>query len=69
MDVTFYHAHIGRGSTWRDLADAMRIHPTFGEGLPSLARLMPEALGIGGRHKSADKMPNYRYGKEFIDTA
>jgi dihydrolipoamide dehydrogenase len=30
---------IERGATWRDLDDFMGIHPTFGEGLPSLARL------------------------------
>jgi dihydrolipoamide dehydrogenase len=44
--VHVFIAHIGRGSTWRDLADAMHIHPTFAEGLPSLARLVPEALGL-----------------------
>ena len=38
--VHVFIAHIQRGSTWRDLADAMHIHPTFGEGLPSLARLV-----------------------------
>jgi pyruvate/2-oxoglutarate dehydrogenase complex dihydrolipoamide dehydrogenase (E3) component len=27
------------GATWRDLDDFVAIHPTFGEGLPSLARL------------------------------
>jgi dihydrolipoamide dehydrogenase len=27
------------GATWRDLDDFVGIHPTFGEGLPSLARL------------------------------
>jgi dihydrolipoamide dehydrogenase len=30
---------IERGATWRDLDDFVGIHPTFGEGLPSLARL------------------------------
>jgi dihydrolipoamide dehydrogenase len=30
---------IEHGATWRDLDDFMGIHPTFGEGLPSLARL------------------------------
>jgi dihydrolipoamide dehydrogenase len=28
------------GATWRDLDAFMAIHPTFGEGLPSLARLL-----------------------------
>jgi dihydrolipoamide dehydrogenase len=32
------------GATWRDLDDFMGIHPTFGESLPSLARLF-EARG------------------------
>ena len=27
------------GATWRQLDDFVAIHPTFGEGLPSLARL------------------------------
>ena len=27
------------GATWRDLDDFVGIHPTFGESLPSLARL------------------------------
>ena len=27
------------GATWRDLDDFVAIHPTFGEGLPSLARM------------------------------
>jgi len=31
-----------RGATWRDLDAFMGIHPTFGEGLPSLARLFEE---------------------------
>jgi len=30
---------IQRGATWRDLDAFMGIHPTFGEGLPSLARM------------------------------
>ena len=30
---------IQRGCTWRDLDDFVGIHPTFGEGLPSVARL------------------------------
>lgn len=42
--VHVFVAHIARESTWRHLADAMHIHPTFGEGLPSLARLVSEAL-------------------------
>jgi len=33
---------IERGATWRDLDAFMGIHPTFGEGLPSLARLFEE---------------------------
>jgi dihydrolipoamide dehydrogenase len=28
------------GATWRDLDAFVGIHPTFGEGLPSLARLL-----------------------------
>jgi dihydrolipoamide dehydrogenase len=27
------------GATWKNLDDFVAIHPTFGEGLPSLARL------------------------------
>jgi dihydrolipoamide dehydrogenase len=42
--VHVFIAHIARGSTWHDLADAMHIHPTFAEGLPTLARLVPDAL-------------------------
>jgi len=30
--------YIQRGATWHDLADAMHVHPTFAEGLPTLAR-------------------------------
>ena len=30
---------IALGATWRDLDDYVGIHPTFGEGPPSLARL------------------------------
>jgi dihydrolipoamide dehydrogenase len=42
-------AHIEAGSTWRRLADSVHIHPTLGEGLPALARLIartqrPEAV-------------------------
>ena len=42
--VHVFIAHIARGSTWRDLADAMHIHPTFAEGLPTLARLVQPEL-------------------------
>lgn len=31
---------IHMGATWRDLETFVGIHPTFGEGLPSLARLL-----------------------------
>jgi pyruvate/2-oxoglutarate dehydrogenase complex dihydrolipoamide dehydrogenase (E3) component len=31
-------AHMEAGSTWRVLEQSVHIHPTFGEGLPSLAR-------------------------------
>jgi hypothetical protein len=30
---------IEQSATWRDLDRFVGIHPTFGEGLPSLARL------------------------------
>ncbi len=33
-------AHMEAGSTWRVLERSVHIHPTFGEGLPSLARLL-----------------------------
>jgi dihydrolipoamide dehydrogenase len=42
--VHVFIAHIARGSTWQDLAGAMHIHPTFAEGLPTLARLVPAEL-------------------------
>jgi pyruvate/2-oxoglutarate dehydrogenase complex dihydrolipoamide dehydrogenase (E3) component len=45
--VHVFIAHIARGSTWRDLADAMHIHPTFAEGLPTLARMVPAELDAG----------------------
>ena len=41
--------YIAAGATWRDLAAAMHVHPTFAEGLPSLARLVPAALRIESR--------------------
>ena len=34
---------IALGATWRQLDDFVAIHPTFGEGLPSLARLFENA--------------------------
>lgn len=33
-------AHMEAGSTWRVLDRSVHIHPTYGEGLPSLARLL-----------------------------
>jgi dihydrolipoamide dehydrogenase len=33
-------AHMEAGSTWRVLERSVHVHPTFGEGLPSLARLL-----------------------------
>ena len=33
-------AHIEAGSTWHRLDESVHIHPTYGEGLPSLARLL-----------------------------
>jgi dihydrolipoamide dehydrogenase len=33
-------AHMEAGSTWRVLERSVHIHPTFSEGLPSLARLL-----------------------------
>jgi pyruvate/2-oxoglutarate dehydrogenase complex dihydrolipoamide dehydrogenase (E3) component len=38
--VHVFIAHIEAGPTWHRLADSVHIHPTFGEGLPSLARLV-----------------------------
>jgi dihydrolipoamide dehydrogenase len=38
--VHVFIAHIEAGSTWHRLADSVHIHPTFGEGLPALARLV-----------------------------
>ena len=32
-------AHMEAGSTWRVLERSVHIHPTFNEGLPSLARI------------------------------
>jgi pyruvate/2-oxoglutarate dehydrogenase complex dihydrolipoamide dehydrogenase (E3) component len=33
-------AHMEAGSTWRVLDRSVHIHPTYAEGLPSLARLL-----------------------------
>jgi dihydrolipoamide dehydrogenase len=33
-------AHMESGSTWRVLDRSVHIHPTYGEALPSLARLL-----------------------------
>jgi pyruvate/2-oxoglutarate dehydrogenase complex dihydrolipoamide dehydrogenase (E3) component len=33
-------AHMEAGSTWRVLDRSVHIHPTYGEALPSLARLL-----------------------------
>ena len=33
-------AHMEAGSTWRVLERSVHIHPTFAEGIPSLARLL-----------------------------
>ncbi len=33
-------AHMEAGSTWRVLERSVHVHPTFAEGLPSLARLL-----------------------------
>jgi dihydrolipoamide dehydrogenase len=33
-------AHMEAGSTWRVLERSVHVHPTFSEGLPSLARLL-----------------------------
>jgi dihydrolipoamide dehydrogenase len=38
---------IQHGATWRDLDAFMGIHPTFGEGLPSLARLFEPSISSG----------------------
>jgi dihydrolipoamide dehydrogenase len=35
-------AHIEDGRTWRDLAQSMYVHPTYAEGLPTLARLFDD---------------------------
>lgn len=40
--VHVFIAHMEAGSTWQVLEQSMHIHPTFGEGLPSLARLLKE---------------------------
>ena len=36
--VTLIDAH----ARWQQLADAMHVHPTYAEGLPTLARMVPE---------------------------
>jgi dihydrolipoamide dehydrogenase len=33
-------AHMEAGSTWRVLERSVHVHPTYAEGLPSLARLL-----------------------------
>jgi len=33
-------AHMQAGSTWRVIEQSVHIHPTFAEGIPSLARLL-----------------------------
>jgi len=33
-------AHMEAGSTWRVLERSVHIHPTYGEGLPTLARML-----------------------------
>ena len=33
-------AHMEAGSSWRVLERSVHVHPTFSEGLPSLARLL-----------------------------
>jgi pyruvate/2-oxoglutarate dehydrogenase complex dihydrolipoamide dehydrogenase (E3) component len=38
--VHVFIAHMEAGSTWRVLERSVHIHPTFAEGLPSLARLL-----------------------------
>lgn len=40
--VHVFIAHMEAGSTWQVLEQSVHIHPTFGEGLPSLARLLKE---------------------------
>ena len=36
--IHIFIAHIEAGSTWHELEQSTHIHPTFGEGLPTLAR-------------------------------
>jgi dihydrolipoamide dehydrogenase len=38
--IHVFIAHIEAGSTWQVLEQSVHIHPTFAEGLPSLARLL-----------------------------
>lgn len=41
--------YITAGMTWRELAAAMHVHPTYAEGLPSLARLTAAVLAKASR--------------------
>jgi len=38
--IHVFIAHMEAGSTWQVLEQSVHIHPTFAEGLPSLARLL-----------------------------
>ncbi len=40
--IHVFVAHIQSGSTWETLANSVHIHPTWAEGLPTLARLFEE---------------------------
>jgi dihydrolipoamide dehydrogenase len=40
--IHVFVAHIQAGSTWQTLDRSVHIHPTYAEGLPSLARLLNE---------------------------
>ncbi len=40
--IHVFIAHIEAGSTWQVLERSVHIHPTFAEGLPSLARLLTD---------------------------
>jgi pyruvate/2-oxoglutarate dehydrogenase complex dihydrolipoamide dehydrogenase (E3) component len=40
--IHVFVAHMEAGSTWRMLEQSTHIHPTFGEGLPSLVRKLAE---------------------------
>jgi pyruvate/2-oxoglutarate dehydrogenase complex dihydrolipoamide dehydrogenase (E3) component len=41
-------AHIEAGSTWQALDESVHIHPTYAEGLPSLARLFASSAASAG---------------------